>query len=112
MSNFNFEYSQATLDWIKAGEERKEEEYQEYLKREKFKDDLRYYQEAINSANKKYAQFLLSQDFEFITDNKYYYWTVYLAIHKDYVETAREHIPDWAIREITEEVYNAKGEIG
>lgn len=52
MSNFNFEYSQATLDWIKAGEEREEEAYQEYLKRGRFEEKLQWHKEAINSANK------------------------------------------------------------
>lgn len=110
----NFEYSQATWDWIKAGEEREEEAYQEYLRREKFEKELQWHKETINSANKEYAQFLLSQGFVLIDEGTYSdeHW---YAIHKDYVEIYvdcwdRWKIPDWAIIEITEEVYEAKGE--
>lgn len=119
----NFEYSQATWDWIKAEEEREEEAYREYLKLEKFQRELQWYKEAINSANKNYAQFLLSQDFVFITEQSCYYWTKYLAVHNTYIARVKEHgrdyynreeglepIPNWAIIEITEEVYKAKGE--
>lgn len=39
----NFEYSKATLDWIKAGEEREEEAHREYLKRKKFEEELQWH---------------------------------------------------------------------
>ena len=109
------EYSKATLDWIKAEEKREEEAYEEYLKREKFQRELQWYKEAINSANKNYAQFLISQDFVLINEGMYSdeHW---YAIHKDFVEIYVEEswdrwkIPDWAIIEITKEIYEVKGE--
>lgn len=118
----NFEYSQATLDWIKADEEREEEVRIEYLRLEKFQRELQWHKEAINSANREYAQFLLEQGFEFITEQSCYYWTKYLAVHNTYIARVKEYgrdyynreedlepIPDWAIIEITQEVYEAKG---
>lgn len=109
-------------------EEKKEELYnylsafEESLVSEQIKEiqkGIEKHKEKVKIANREYHDYLASQGFEFIEKNDCYYWTNYLAVHKDYIERVKEYgreyydleeglkpIPDWAIIEVPKEVYN------